>query len=62
KACREAKIHESILGLPNGHNTHVGGKGAQLSDYCHSKSGKVVQKALDAAAHGKTTLVIAINY
>ncbi|KAF0442740.1 P-loop containing nucleoside triphosphate hydrolase protein [Gigaspora margarita] len=31
KACREAHIHDFIIGLPNGYDTRVGGKGKQLS-------------------------------
>ncbi|CAG8826383.1 37424_t:CDS:2, partial [Gigaspora margarita] len=31
KVCQEANIHEFIVGLPNGYDTFVGGKGIQLS-------------------------------
>ncbi|KAF0477225.1 multidrug resistance protein MDR [Gigaspora margarita] len=83
KVCQEANIHDFIIGLPNGYDSYVGGKGIQLSvvknnelllqehlfeiqkllfdeatSALDSESEKVVQKALDAAVHGRTSLAI----
>ncbi|KAF8176085.1 P-loop containing nucleoside triphosphate hydrolase protein [Pholiota molesta] len=66
EACRNANILEFIDSLPDGFETNVGGKGAQLSggqkrvtSALDSQSEKVVQEALDQAAKGRTTIAIA---
>lgn len=35
EACRSANIHDFIVGLPDGYDTLVGGKGSQLSGGMH---------------------------
>ncbi|CAG8580152.1 27795_t:CDS:2 [Gigaspora margarita] len=56
KLCREANIHNFIIGLPNGYGTFV------ATSALDSESEKIVQKTLDAAAHGRTTLAIAHRF
>ncbi|CAG8787045.1 2433_t:CDS:2, partial [Gigaspora rosea] len=55
-ACHKANIHVFIIGLPDGYETHVGGKGIQLSDGQKFWFQMAIQKALDTAAAGRTTL------
>jgi len=31
RACKQANIHDFVMSLPDGYDTQVGGKGAQLS-------------------------------
>ncbi|CAG8758725.1 5690_t:CDS:2, partial [Racocetra persica] len=62
-ASRKANIHDFIIGLPDGYDTHVDRKGIQLLDNeatsaLDSGSEIAVQKALDIAATGRTTLAI----
>ncbi|ORY92878.1 P-loop containing nucleoside triphosphate hydrolase protein [Leucosporidium creatinivorum] len=74
QACRDANIHDFVMSLPDGYDTEVGGKGTQLSggqkqrvillldeatSALDSESEKVVQRALDQAAKGRSTIAVA---
>ncbi|KAF0493106.1 multidrug resistance protein MDR [Gigaspora margarita] len=58
--CYEANIHDFIIGLPDSYDTHIGRKGMQLlaTSILDSGSEIAVQKALNTAAAGRTTLAI----
>ncbi|KAK0729065.1 P-loop containing nucleoside triphosphate hydrolase protein [Apiosordaria backusii] len=61
--CKDASIHEFIMSLPEGYNTNIGSRGVLLLDEAtsslDSESEKLVQKAFERVAKGRTTVAVA---